>query len=148
MNAPVTITAKLTLPEHRSCYYGGAWHAPLSARGADTINPGTGETLGKVADAGTTDVDAAVAAAKGAFKQNIEHRDGHISAEFDASGVDITGSSLAQRKVSEEDRMGLFGHLLIVAIERGLRPAELLAIGMAIALQNGDAELKVSQGKG
>jgi hypothetical protein len=89
-----------------------------------------------------------VLAAKGVFKQNIEHRDGHISAEFDASGVDITGSSLAQRKVSEEDRMALFGHLLIVAIERGLRPAELLAIGMAIALQNGDAELKVSQGKG
>src|ERR1041385_7523776 len=69
MNAPATITAKLTLPEHRGCYYGGAWHAPLSAREADTINPGTGQSLGKVADAGTADVDAAVAAAKAAFKE-------------------------------------------------------------------------------
>ena len=42
---------------------------PLSGREADTINPGTGETLGKVADAGAADVDAAVAAAKAAFKE-------------------------------------------------------------------------------
>src|SRR5262252_1569281 len=69
MNAPVTITAKLTLPEHRGCYYGGAWHAPLSRRETDTINPGTGESLGKVAEAGSADVDAAVAAAKAAFKE-------------------------------------------------------------------------------
>jgi betaine-aldehyde dehydrogenase len=68
MNAPVTITAPLTLPEHRGCYYGGAWHAPKSGREADTINPGTGESLGTVADAGAADVDAAVAAAKAAFK--------------------------------------------------------------------------------
>src|SRR5215470_13361226 len=69
MNAPVTITAKLTLPEQRGCYYGGAWHAPLSRRETDTINPGTGESLGKVAEAGSADVDAAVAAAKAAFKE-------------------------------------------------------------------------------
>ena len=69
MNAPVTITAPLTLPEHRGCYYGGAWHAPKSGREADTINPGTGDSLGKVADAGAADVDAAVAAAKKAFKE-------------------------------------------------------------------------------
>src|SRR5438067_4911005 len=70
MNAPVNvdITASLKLPEHRSCYYGGAWHAPKSGREADTINPGTGESLGKVANAGAADVDAAVAAAKAAFK--------------------------------------------------------------------------------
>ena len=67
MNAP--ITAALKLPEHRSCYYGGAWHAPLSGRETDTINPGTGETLGRVADAGAADVDAAVKAAKAAFKE-------------------------------------------------------------------------------
>src|SRR6202011_5797529 len=66
MNAPanIAITAALKLPEHRSCYYGGAWHAPLSGREADTINPGTGEILGKVADAGAADVDAAVKGAK------------------------------------------------------------------------------------
>ena len=69
MNAPVSITAALKLPDHRTCYYGGAWHAPKSGREADTINPGTGESLGRVADAGAADVDAAVAAAKAAFKE-------------------------------------------------------------------------------
>ena len=69
MNVPVSITAALRLPEHRTCYYGGAWHAPKSGREADTINPGTGESLGRVADAGAADVDAAVAAAKAAFRQ-------------------------------------------------------------------------------
>src|SRR6185503_15699608 len=69
MNSPITITAPLTLPQHRGCYYGGAWHAPLSGREADTINPGTGESLGKVADGGVADVDAAVAAAKKAFRE-------------------------------------------------------------------------------
>ncbi len=44
MNAPVS--TPLTLPKNRGCYYGGAWHAPKSGREADTINPGTGETLG------------------------------------------------------------------------------------------------------
>jgi betaine-aldehyde dehydrogenase len=68
MNVPATIAAKLTLPAHRGCYYGGVWHAPLSGREGDTINPGTGQSLGKVADAGAADVDAAVAAAKAAFK--------------------------------------------------------------------------------
>src|SRR5947209_15869421 len=69
MNLPVPVTVPLTLPQHRGCYYGGAWHAPKSGREADSINPGTGETLGKVADAGPADVDAAVAAGKQAFKQ-------------------------------------------------------------------------------
>src|SRR6476646_10588680 len=69
MNAPANIDTTLQLPVHRTCYYGGAWHAPKSGREADTINPGTGESLGKVAEAGAADVDAAVAAAKGAFKQ-------------------------------------------------------------------------------
>src|SRR4051795_3147649 len=69
MNAPAKIDTTLKLPVNRGCYYGGAWHAPLSSREADTINPGTGEALGKVADAGVADVDAAVAAAKVAFKE-------------------------------------------------------------------------------
>src|SRR6185369_15101066 len=69
MNAPAKIDTTLQLPVHRTCYYGGAWHAPKSGREADTINPGTGESLGKVADAGAADVDAAVAAAKAAFKE-------------------------------------------------------------------------------
>ena len=40
----------VTLPEHRDAYYGGAWHKPQSGRYVDTINPGTGELLGEVAD--------------------------------------------------------------------------------------------------
>ena len=43
------VPQNLVLPEHRSAYYGGSWHAPKSARYADVINPGTGESLGQVA---------------------------------------------------------------------------------------------------
>ena len=59
----------VVLPKNRGAYYGGAWHEPKSGRFADTINPGTGLSLGKVADSGAADVDAAVAAAKTAFKE-------------------------------------------------------------------------------
>jgi betaine-aldehyde dehydrogenase len=59
----------VVLPNNRGAYYGGVWHAPKSGRFLDTINPGTGLSLGKVADAGADDVDAAVAAAKAAFKE-------------------------------------------------------------------------------
>src|SRR3954449_1350313 len=69
MNAPAKIDTTLKLPVNRTCYYGGGGHAPKSGRQADTINPGTGESLGKVADAGAADVDAAVAVAKDAFKE-------------------------------------------------------------------------------
>src|SRR3954453_3385550 len=69
MNAPTKIDTTLKLPVNSGCYYGGAWHAPKSGREADTINPGTGESLGRVADAGAADVDSAVAAAKAAFKE-------------------------------------------------------------------------------
>ena len=59
----------LVLPKNRGAYYGGAWHEPKSGRFIDTINPGTGLSLGKVADSGADDIDAAVAAAKAAFKE-------------------------------------------------------------------------------
>ena len=52
----------------RDIYYGGGWHRPVEGRYAPTHNPGTGETLGDVADGSQADVDAAVAAAKGAFR--------------------------------------------------------------------------------
>jgi betaine-aldehyde dehydrogenase len=58
----------VVLPKNRGAYYGGAWHEPKSGRFIDTISPGTGLSLGKVADAGAADIDAAVAAAKAAFK--------------------------------------------------------------------------------
>src|ERR1700684_4500731 len=57
----------LHLPDHRDAFYGGAWHAPKSGRHVDSLNPGTGESLGPVAECGAEDIDAAVAAAKKAF---------------------------------------------------------------------------------
>jgi betaine-aldehyde dehydrogenase len=59
----------LSLPEHRGAYYGGAWHAPRSGREVDVINPGTGDSLGPVADCSADDVNAAVAAARRAFAE-------------------------------------------------------------------------------
>ena len=64
-----TIPSKLTLPEHRDAYYGGQWHKPKNGRYADTLSPGTGESLGKVADCGAADAEAAIAAAATAFKE-------------------------------------------------------------------------------
>ena len=57
------------LPKNRGAYYGGAWHEPKAGRFVDTISPGTGQSLGKVADSGAEDIDAAVAAAKAAFTE-------------------------------------------------------------------------------
>ena len=55
------------LPTHRDLYYGGAWRAPLSGKYFDVISPGTGESLGRVADGSMADVDAAVESARQAF---------------------------------------------------------------------------------
>jgi betaine-aldehyde dehydrogenase len=57
----------LHLPEHRDAFYGGEWHEPKSGRHVDSMNPGTGESLGPFADGDAADIDAAVAAAKKAF---------------------------------------------------------------------------------
>ncbi len=57
------------LPKHRELYYGGAWHKPKSSGYVEVLNPGTGESLGKVAEGYAADVDAAVAAAKAAFRE-------------------------------------------------------------------------------
>ena len=65
---PKTLKAQpLKLPEHRDAFYGGKWHKPKSAKYADSINPGTAESLGPAADCGAADIDAAVASAKAAF---------------------------------------------------------------------------------
>jgi betaine-aldehyde dehydrogenase len=73
MNTPVALTSlaaiKLRLPAQRGAYYGGTWHEPKSGRTTDQINPGTGESLGRAADCGADDIDAAVNAAKAAFKE-------------------------------------------------------------------------------
>ena len=60
---------KLNLPTKRGAYYGGKWHEPRGGRTVDQINPGTGESLGPAADCGPEDIDAAVKAAKAAFKE-------------------------------------------------------------------------------
>ena len=59
----------LPLPERRNAYYGGHWHDPALGHFAETINPGTGESLGRVAQCSADDVDAAVAAARPAFDE-------------------------------------------------------------------------------
>src|SRR5229473_6839371 len=56
------------LPTHRDPYYAGKWQRPKSDRYVDTISPGTGESLGKVTDGTVADAEAAIAAAKAAFK--------------------------------------------------------------------------------
>ena len=68
--APHTLTPRaLKLPDHRGCYYGGAWHDAKSGRNVETLNPGSGESLGPVADGAAADIDAAVAAARIAFRE-------------------------------------------------------------------------------
>src|SRR5450830_796421 len=59
----------VVLPKNRGAYYGGAWHEPKSGRFVDSLSPGTGLSLGTVADAGSEDIDAAVAAAKAGIKE-------------------------------------------------------------------------------
>jgi len=66
--SPQSLSAQaIVLPKNRGSYYGGAWHEPKSGRYIDTISPGTGESLGKVADSDAEDIDVAVASAKMAF---------------------------------------------------------------------------------
>lgn len=63
------IPGEVRLPEHRDAYYGGKWRKPDGGGYADTINPATGVSLGKVADCGAADMDAAIAAAKAGFRE-------------------------------------------------------------------------------
>ncbi|WP_421956051.1 aldehyde dehydrogenase family protein [Polaromonas sp.] len=60
--------APFPLPKNRDLYYAGAWHKPQGGY-LETINPGTGESLGPCAEANTADIHAAVAAAHHAFPQ-------------------------------------------------------------------------------
>ena len=65
----VAIPRDLRLPLQRDAYYGGTWHRPQDGRYADSISPGSGESLGKVADCGAADAEAAIAAANAAFRE-------------------------------------------------------------------------------
>jgi betaine-aldehyde dehydrogenase len=73
MNTPVApqslASIKLNLPTRRGAFYGGKWHEPKGGKTVDRISPGTGESLGHAADCGADDIDAAVQAAKAAFKE-------------------------------------------------------------------------------
>lgn len=55
------------LPTRRELYYGGAWHEPRGGY-LETINPATGQSLGKVSEANAEDIDAAVRAAQAGFE--------------------------------------------------------------------------------
>jgi betaine-aldehyde dehydrogenase len=55
-------------PAGRSLYFGGTWHHPVSGLYAATLNPGLNQPICEVAEAGAADVDAAVAAARAAFR--------------------------------------------------------------------------------
>src|SRR5215510_15371007 len=59
----------LRLPAHRDPYYAGKWQKPAAGRYAEVIAPGTGESLGKVVDGTAADAEAAIAAAKAAFRE-------------------------------------------------------------------------------
>lgn len=60
---------KKVLPKHFDLYYGGNWHGPQSGRYAEVTSPGSGAVLGRVAQAGADDVDAAVAAARQGYAE-------------------------------------------------------------------------------
>src|SRR5213080_5297475 len=57
------------LPSHRDPYYAGQWQKPKSPRYVETIAPGSGESLGKVLDGTVADAEAAIAAARTAFRE-------------------------------------------------------------------------------
>lgn len=54
------------LPKQRGLYYGGEWHEPLGGYG-ETVNPATGESLGRVAEANSEDIALVVESARSAF---------------------------------------------------------------------------------
>jgi betaine-aldehyde dehydrogenase len=57
------------LPSHRGAYYGGKWHEPAAGRHVEVTGPGDGASLGKVMDGTAADAEAAIAAAKAAFRE-------------------------------------------------------------------------------
>ena len=64
-----TVPTALSLPAHRDLYYGGRWHAPQAGGYAEITSPGSGESLGRAAEATAADVDAAVASARAGFRE-------------------------------------------------------------------------------
>src|SRR2546421_1975139 len=59
----------LNLPAHRDPYYAGKWRTPKAGRSLEVTAPGWVESLGKVVDGTAADAEAAMAAAKAAFRE-------------------------------------------------------------------------------
>ncbi len=57
-----------SLPTHKDLYYGGEWHVPKTQQYRDTYNPGNGQVIAQVSQAGAEDVNLAVEAAEVAFQ--------------------------------------------------------------------------------
>jgi betaine-aldehyde dehydrogenase len=66
---PIKPVPSVRLPSHRDPYYGGKWHKPAAGRYVEVTSPSTGESLGQVVDGTVADAEAAIAAAKAAFKE-------------------------------------------------------------------------------
>jgi len=64
---PAASPPGMSLPRHRSLYYGGAWHASAGGRENAVGSPSTGESLGTAVEASAEDIDRAVAAARKGF---------------------------------------------------------------------------------
>lgn len=56
------------MPDNRSTYRAGGWHPPISGRVVELTNPGTGASLGHVADGDSADAEAAILSAREGFK--------------------------------------------------------------------------------
>ena len=56
------------LPANRGLYYDGGWHEAQSGRHISVESPGTGESLGEIADGDAADIAAVVASARSGFR--------------------------------------------------------------------------------
>lgn len=68
LDRPIEAHQDLPLPRQRDLFYGGGWHVPQAEKYTDNISPASGASLGRVAEASSADIDAAVNAAAEAFK--------------------------------------------------------------------------------
>ncbi|MFM8784342.1 MAG: aldehyde dehydrogenase family protein [Phycisphaerales bacterium] len=66
--SPAPETVQVSVPERTRLWIGGRWVDPHSKRWFASVNPATETTLSQVAEADAHDVDAAVQAARKAFK--------------------------------------------------------------------------------
>ena len=66
--APSLPSIEQSLPKHKELFYAGKWQAPISGETKETYNPGNGEVIDKIGQAGAEDVDATVKAAHEAFQ--------------------------------------------------------------------------------